>query len=342
MIVALFTARKRKFLYTKHYVKGMEGLKVANKFLARLVIGVLGVVGCAAASAAPYVVGQVFASIGGGLVNVYNPDGTFVQTLNTGVGGFTTGSTFDSTGKFYVTAFSNGSVAQFDGNGTLVTATWASGLSTGESIVFDAAGRAYIGQSGAASIRLVNASGATLNTFTTLQNTDWIDLAADNVTLLYSNEGSVIRQLNTSTLVDTVFVSCGCGPLFAKRYLADGGVIAASGNGNVYRWNSAGVLQQTYAIGFGVFALNLDPDGTSFWTGATGGVAIRRIDLTTGAVLASWNTTGTLFGLSVFGEIQAGGGGGGGGNVPEPGTIALLGLGLIALAFVRRRKFMSA
>ncbi len=342
MIVALFTARKRTFLYTKHYVKGMGVHKMVNKFLARLVIGVLGVVGCAAASAAPYVIGQVFASIGGGLVNVYNPNGTFVQTLNTGVGGFTTGSTFDSTGKFYVTAFSNGSVAQFDSTGTLVTATWASGLSSGESIVFDAAGRAYIGQAGAASIRLVNASGATLNTFTTLQNTDWIDLAADNVTLLYSNEGNTIRQLNTVTLVDTVFTTGAYGSLYAKRYLADGGVIAASNNGNVYRWNSAGVLQQTYSsIGAGaLFALNLDPDGTSFWTGALGGIAIRRVDLTTGAVLASWNTTGTLFGLSVFGEIQAGGGGGT--NVPEPGTIALLGLALIALAFVRRRKFMSA
>ena len=296
-----------------------------------------------AVNAATFVVGDVFASIGGGSVNVYSNTGVFKATLNTGLGGFTTGSTFDSNGNFYVTAFSAGKVSQFDASGTLLNASWASGLSLGESIVFDASGNAYIGQAGAAQIRKVNSTGATIANFTTLQNTDWIDLAADQKTLIYSNEGSVIRSLDTSTLVDTVFTN-STGANYAKRIRQNGDILMASSTGNVFRFNSAGVLQQTYAIGIGsVFALNLDADGTSFWTGATGGTALRRVDIATGAILTSFNVTGQLFGLSILGEIQAGGGGcttncGGGGNVPEPGTLALMALALGLLSFGTRAR----
>lgn len=297
------------------------------------------------ASAAPFAVGDVFASTGNGQVNVYSQSGVFKQTLDTGLGGFTTGGTFDKNGNFYVTAFSANVVSKFDNNGNLVDATWANGISRVESIVFDAAGNAYLGNAGSAQIQKVSSTGAPITNIAVLQNTDWIDLAADQTTLLYSNEGSTIRQIDTATNVDTVFTSGAYGALYAKRYLADGGVLAASGNGNVYRWDLNGVLQQTYAIGIGsVFALNLDPNGTSFWTGTLGGSAVRKVNIATGAIEESWSTGLTdLYGLAVYGEIQAGGGGvdtggGNGGTVPEPGTIGLLAFALAAFGAVRRRK----
>jgi len=298
----------------------------------------------ALASAASFSVGDVFASIGGGQVKVYHPDGTFITTLDTTLGGFTTGSTFDQAGNFYVTAFSADKVSKFDAAGNLVNASWATGVSENESIVFDAAGNAYIGNAGATTIRKVNSSGALIHDYTGLaSNTDWIDLAADQSTIIYSDEGPTIHRLNaTADTALSNFVTIG-DTLYAKRIRPNGDVMAAGISGNVYRWNSAGTLVQTYAIGIGqVFALNLDPDGTSFWTGSSGGTAIREINIATGAVEHAWSTTGTLFGLSVLGEVQAGGGGvvtGGGGTTPEPATYALIlgGLGLIAW----KRKFVA-
>lgn len=305
-----------------------------------LTVGMLAV--SSSAFALPFAVGDVFASIGGGLVNVYSQTGVLKQTLDTTLGGFTTGSTTDAAGNFYVTAFSANQISQFDSNGNLVDASWTAGIAAPESIVFDSAGNAYIGNAGAAQIQKVDAAGNPITTFATLQNTDWIDLNADQVTLLYSNEGSTIRQLNTATNVDTVFTTGSYGALYAKRYLLDGSVLAASSTGNVYHWNSAGVEVGSCNPGIGsVFAMNLDPDGTSFWTGTTGGQSVVKVDIASCAILQSWSTgSGQLFGLSVFGEIQAGGGGtggGGGAEVPEPATIGMIGAGLAAL-YRRRRQ----
>ena len=54
------------------------------------------------ALAAQFAVGSVFASVGGGKVDVYTQTGTLITTLDTTLGGFTTGSTFDQAGNFYV------------------------------------------------------------------------------------------------------------------------------------------------------------------------------------------------------------------------------------------------
>ena len=137
------------------------------------------------------------------------------------------------------------------------------------------------------------------------------------------------------------FTTGAYGALYAKRIRPNGDVMAASSTGNVYRFDASGALLQTYAAGIGsVFALNLDPDGTSFWTGSTGGTMIEEIDIATGAVLQNWSTgTGVLFGLAVLGEIQSGGGGGP--PVPEPETYALMLGGLGVLGFVARRRKLA-
>lgn len=93
---------------------------------------------------------------------------------------------------------------------------------------------------------------------------------------------------------------------------------------------------QSYSTGVaGMFALNLDPDGTSFWTGSFINDNLYRFDIASGTLLKTFNTGSggdSLFGVSVFGEITQVGG------VPEPASIVLFGtiLGLAGISIRRK------
>jgi len=80
----------------------------------------------------------------------------------------------------------------------------------------------------------------------------------------------------------------------------------------VHRLSPQGANLHTYprlAIGEadpnGLFAMNLDPDGTSFWTaGATSG-NVYRVDIETGIPLGSFNSgAGGVGGLAIYDELH--------------------------------------
>lgn len=298
-------------------------------------------------SAKAYTLNDVFVSVGSGLVNVFHPDGTLVQTLSTGNSGdtYTTGSAFDASGNLYVTTFGSNVVAKFDPSGNLITRTFATGFNSDpESIAFDKAGNFYVGQAdGSRTIQKHNAAGAFLNSFsptTGPRGTDWIDLASDQKTMYYTSEGQTIRRFDLAT--NTQLSDFNVTPLpnadaYALRILSDGGVIVANTN-QVVRLDPTGAVIKQYttldtfagqAIGT-LFALNINPDGKSFWTADLGTNEVYHVDIATGNLINQFNGgRGIAAGLSVYGETTQGGG------TAAPGPLSIAGVS-VALGFSRK------
>lgn len=290
------------------------------------------------AFAAPYTIGNVFVSTGQGTVREYTASGTLVQTLSGG-SSFMTGSAFDAAGNFYVTNFGANTVRKYDTNGTSPGTTFGGGYSTPESIVFDAAGNAYVGSIGG-SIRKFDSAGNFLSQ-TNPGRVDFMDLAADQKTMYFTQEGGEIKRVDVSTGTLLSDFSTAVESAFALRILANGNVLVADG-ADIELLDAAGNQIGSYDIaGAGTwFGLNIDESGTSFWSATTGGL-VAEFDIATGAVLNQWTVSGTngTWGLAIFGEVtQGGGGGGGGGSVPEPGVLSLLGAAMLGLALARRRR----
>ncbi len=256
---------------------------------------------------AQFQTGDVFVAVANGQVQWRRPNGTLVQTLNTTLGGFTTGMALDSANKLYVTNFSNNSVSVFDKFGVL-QGTFGSGYSTPESIVFDNQWNAYVGNLGNG-IRKYDYNGNFIST-SYGGRVDFMDLQPDQCTMIRTTEGNFIGTHNICTNVAGADFANGLsGNAFALRIRLNGDVLIAMGT-NILRLNAAGTTVQTYDVAGenSWFALNLDPDGTSFWSADFTSSNVYRIDIATGNVITTYNTgtsSGTVFGLAVAGEITA-------------------------------------
>ncbi len=268
--------------------------------------------------AVAYNKGDVFAGVGAGKIKHFTPDGVLLETLDTTTGSNEqTGMAFDTAGNLYATDWTASKMSKFDNMGNLVDADWGGPFNSHpESIAIDVFGNLYVGQAdGTEDILKFSSAEALLDSYnpdtTVGRGSDWIDLSVDQVTMLYTSEGTLIKRFDVGS--DTQlsnFATLPGGPAYALRIRPNGEVMVAASN-NVYRLDSAGVVIQTYpkpvTESSFLFALNLDPDGTSFWTAGYGSGNIYRIDIATGNVIKTFNADKftTLAGLAVFGEITA-------------------------------------
>lgn len=164
-----------------------------------------------------YQVGDVFASVGGGLVRVFTPTGALVCSLDDGTGAtYTTGSAFDAAGNFYVAnvayveGLGYGEVSKFNNMGGLVSSTFmAVPRAVPISIVPVSSGpysgSSFVGESATPSFDQFNTgTGALVKTWSAVGGdqtggTDWMALLPDGHTIIYDGSGSAIRSYNLAT-----------------------------------------------------------------------------------------------------------------------------------------------
>lgn len=286
-------------------------MRQGAKFVAGLLLGISVTSEQVLADHIPFDVGDIYVAVGNGLIQHRDSAGNLLESLDTLQGGFTTGMAFDTAGNLYVTNFSAGNVSKFDTQGELI-GTFGSGYSgSPESILFDGLGDVYVGTvNGDNDIRKFDALGnplAQFNVATENRGSDFIELAADQCTMLYTSEGQNVKRFDVCSnvqLADFNVAPLPASASFALRLLPSGGLVVAN-NTVIARLDAFGNLTQTYdASGENCwFSLNLDPDSTSFWSADFCSSNVYKFDIESGDELLSFNTgTGfsTVFGLAVF------------------------------------------
>jgi len=287
-----------------------------------LVIGIVGFLSATvAAQDVPWVLGDVFAGVGNSSYQVYDNNGVLKETIfSGGASAETTGGAFDSNFDLWTTEFQLARVVKYNGldpHNVLLTIPSAPGAGT-ESLVFDASGNFYVGHAeGDRDIKKYNSLGVLQTTFnvpTGPRGSDWIDLARDQTTMFYTSEGPLIRRYDlgaNAPLPD--FANLAGTRTWAFRLLppfdGTGGLIVATDQ-NIRRLNGAGGVITTYdAPGEDQwFAMNLDPNGTSFWAAGYLTRNFYRFNIATAAIEVGPIFTGTarLSGLVVRGELTGG------------------------------------
>jgi uncharacterized protein (TIGR03437 family) len=266
--------------------------------------------------------GDVFVASPQGVFR-YSPAGVLLQTIK--LGGTNTGMAFDSAGNLYVANYSAAKISKFDNNGALLNSNFGGSFPDfPESIAIDKSNNIYVGMSVNPKLVKLSSSGTKLAEWSPnpeWRGVNWIDLAPDQKTIYYTSYGSTVKRFDVSAgvqLPDFGQTSIYDSTSFALRVLSTGGLVAAHAT-EVVRLDGGGNIAQTYAptnYESTLYALALDADGSSVWTGPSGGPTVYRFNLASGALMSSFSDSFTyarVTGLAVFAGVTQ----------PTTGTISV-------------------
>lgn len=261
--------------------------------------------------------GDVFVAIGSGSVQWRRANGNLVKTLVSTVPNnvFTTGMAFDTAGQLYVTMFSSQAISVFNDLGVF-TGTFGSGYDLNpESIVFDRAGNAYVGHAdGSGDVFKFDSAGGLVNRFDVAREdrgSDWVDLASDQCTIFYTSEDKNILRYDVCAnqqLSDFTTTELPGSHAYALRILPNDDVLVADSE-SILRLDDLGNVIQSYDSpgNDNWFALNIDPDGRSFWSADLVTADVAKFDISSGEMNLGFNAgaAGFVGGITVKGEITA-------------------------------------
>ena len=261
--------------------------------------------------------------------SAFDSQGNFYVTDDDGGG---TGATPDNLSQ----------VSEFAPDGTQVSTF--PGLITPTSITFDNHGDMYVGQQLTNDIaEFAPDPTATLPTATAPAGwqrlpdigplvhdygpgADWIDLSGNECTIYYTSEGTLIHTYNKCTATQgpdfnqvpfpstqTLSTGPALNQAFELKVLANGNVLVADSSAVLELDPSGNVIpggtfpcSSMPGCGGQLFAMSVDPSGTSFWTGDSASGNIYQINLASGAVMQTiTGASGNLYGLSVDNQLEA-------------------------------------
>ena len=254
------------------------------------------------------VAGDVVAGMGNGQYGIYSHGGFYKGTIGSPTYGYDTlGCAFtkDLT-KLYLTDFDQTVVRVLDATGNthplLKTINTSSAGDNNGSLVFDHAGDWYVGHySGAQGVLKYSPSDVPLMTYyPQIENyppiqhffgTAWLDLAQDGKTLFYTSLGNYVRRFDvaSNTQLPDFSVRLPGADASAFRLLppydGSGGLLIADIE-YILRLDKSGNVIQTYNTPERLEweALDLDPNGTSFWAGDYGLGLLYRFNIASGGV----------------------------------------------------------